>query len=227
MEKIQRKTSSDIVYENLKEQIVTLDIPPNSHLSEIKIAEDHHVSRTIIRQCLTRLQIEGLLIKRSNGRVYTLDLSKDDAINIYNVRSVLEGLVAKEATAKITDEGLADLQVIIEAIKAAIKENNYYDIINHGFNFHYKLYEISQNDIAVSFLNKLRPLIERYRHLTDFKYERHINNSPLEEHIKLYELIKNGEEEKVEKEMIAHVNKSLEYVLLAIESHENKNSLSE
>lgn len=222
METFKRKTSSDIVYDNLKKQIVTLEIPPHFHLSEMKIADDHEVSRTIIRQCLSRLQVEGLLIKRRNGRVYTLDISKDDAINIYNVRSVLEGLVAKEATNKITQAGLNDLEVIIESIKDAILDKNDEAIINYGFYFHYKLYEISKNDIAVNFLNRLRPLIERYRYLTDFQYERHINHSPLEEHIKLFELIRQRKESEVELEMIKHVNNSLEYVLLAIDAYKKR-----
>ncbi|MBQ8624941.1 MAG: GntR family transcriptional regulator, partial [Agathobacter sp.] len=53
--------TSDGVYAELKEQILHLELPPGSSISEIETAEKYNISRTPVRDAFKRLEREGLL----------------------------------------------------------------------------------------------------------------------------------------------------------------------
>ena len=55
-----RRKVTDWVYEELKEAIVSLRLPPGQPLREAALAEQLGVSKTPIREALSRLQQEGL-----------------------------------------------------------------------------------------------------------------------------------------------------------------------
>ena len=75
--------TSDGVYEQLKEQILHLELPPGSTISEIDTAEKYNISRTPVRDAFKRLEREGLLeIRPHIGTFISL-------IDLYAVSDVL------------------------------------------------------------------------------------------------------------------------------------------
>lgn len=69
------KPSRQEIHEELREQILLLDLPPGSRLREERLAAHFGVSRTPIRQVLDRLEFEGLVEQgdRRGARVSSLD----------------------------------------------------------------------------------------------------------------------------------------------------------
>ena len=53
--------TSDGVYEQLKEQILHLELAPGTAISEIDTASKYHISRTPVRDVFKALEAEGLL----------------------------------------------------------------------------------------------------------------------------------------------------------------------
>ncbi|MCR1288033.1 GntR family transcriptional regulator [Shouchella clausii] len=72
-----RYSTTDFVYETIKEQIMTLVLPPGSTISEKDIAEELEVSRTPVRESFLRLSEDDLLdIRPQRGSFVTkIDLS--------------------------------------------------------------------------------------------------------------------------------------------------------
>ncbi|GEN81877.1 GntR family transcriptional regulator [Sporosarcina luteola] len=205
-----RRSTSDFVYDEMKNKIVQLEYEPNERLVEDVLASAFEVSRTPLRQAIARLEIEKLVIRKRNGRIYVASLSIEEAIEIYKVREVLEGLVAKEATLNMTPDILAKLEDTLSLIDRAYEEDRNADAIKYGFEFHHLLYKPSNNPTAVHFLNQIKNRIERYRQIGESKQFRYLHHLPNKEHYELFNLIKEGDENKVEAEMRVHIRRSLE-----------------
>jgi GntR family transcriptional regulator of vanillate catabolism len=98
--------TSRIVYQ-LSQLIIRGELNPGEKLAEIPLAERFGVSRTPVRQALTVLEKEGLLIRGNSGRSYVVRrFSLEEILNAIEVRSVLEGLAAREVAQKRTPRGL-------------------------------------------------------------------------------------------------------------------------
>lgn len=212
-----RRSMSDYIYEELRSKIVHNLFKPDDRLVEEKLAKLFEVSRTPLRQALDRLEFEKLVIKKKNGRIYVSPLSIEEAIEIYQVREVLEGLVAKEATKKITAASLTKMEDVLILSDRAYEESRNNDAIVYGFQFHNLLYELSANRTAIEFLKQIRNRIERYRQIGEYKHSRYINHLPNKEHHQILELIRNEDEKEVEVAMRSHIQKSLNTTIESIQ----------
>ncbi len=77
-DEIARQSSGQKVYSLLREQILNLDLPPNTELDEVQFSRELGVSRTPIREALIRLASDSLVVLAPNrgARVAPLDLDQ-------------------------------------------------------------------------------------------------------------------------------------------------------
>lgn len=99
---VARRSRSDEVYEQLKRDIADFKLVPGDRFTENSVTERLDVSRTPVRQALTRLQQEGYVevMFRSGWRVLPFDFAKFE--QLYDLRMVLETTAAH----RLCDEGL-------------------------------------------------------------------------------------------------------------------------
>src|SRR3954454_16673108 len=93
-----RLSTKDIVYFEIKKRIIESVLKPNQPINEENLASELQISRTPIREALQRLEIEELIIRQSNGRLRVAPISVQEAEEIFHIRSLLEGLVTRDAT---------------------------------------------------------------------------------------------------------------------------------
>ncbi|CAN5320689.1 GntR family transcriptional regulator [soil metagenome] len=97
----------------LRKGIEDGSLPPGKHLNQEDLAAAAGISRTPIRQALITIAHEGLLEESTQGfRVVQLDVM--EAIDMFEVRAALEGVVARLAAKRATPEGLARLRRVAE-----------------------------------------------------------------------------------------------------------------
>ena len=96
---------ADQVFEQLERDILTGKYPQGEVLSEMRLSSELGVSRTPIREAIRRLEQEHILEDTSRGLV-VVGISRQDMLDIYEIRRQLEGLAAKRAAASVTDDGL-------------------------------------------------------------------------------------------------------------------------
>ncbi|MBT9136221.1 MAG: HTH-type transcriptional repressor RspR [Firmicutes bacterium] len=104
----------DLVYESLRSAIMKGHLEAGERLVESEIAERLQVSRTPVREALRMLEKDGIATSVPRRGTVVVGLKLEDAIEIYSILSVLEGLVAKLAAEHITQ---ADLQ-LLQQLKA-------------------------------------------------------------------------------------------------------------
>jgi DNA-binding GntR family transcriptional regulator len=204
-----RRKTSDYIYAEIKRRIIELEYEPNEHLSEEFLAKAFDVSRTPLREALYRLGMERLVVKQSTGRIVVTRLTISEAEEIYQVREVLEGLVAREAALKMTPVLLTRLEETMHLMEAAADSSRYTDVIRYGSEFHQVLYEPSGNETAIHFLDQLRSRIERYRRIGGYKHPDYTAKFPVDEHRHILSLIQNKDADGTEQAMRMHIRRSL------------------
>ena len=84
----------EIVYEELKRQILVGEIAPGTRMMEVELAEEMGVSRTPIREAIRKLEKEGLVTIEPRRGAYASEISVKDMVDVLEVRQDLEGMAA-------------------------------------------------------------------------------------------------------------------------------------
>jgi DNA-binding GntR family transcriptional regulator len=107
-----RRKVTDWVYEELKSAIVDLRLAPGEPLREATLAERLGVSKTPIREALTRLEQEGLVETTSFKGAVVTKYSRQDLIEIYELRELLENAAARAAAQSMAEQDRVHLDRI-------------------------------------------------------------------------------------------------------------------
>lgn len=103
----------DKVYDALKRAIMTMDIyseNSDTRLDERRLAEELGVSRTPIREALSRLEQEGLVRMKSRRGTFVLRKSKPEILQIIDVWGALESLAARLGCEHASDDEIGGLR---------------------------------------------------------------------------------------------------------------------
>src|SRR5207237_3014802 len=104
------------VYDHLREQILSGKLEPGAELAEVALSEQLGVSRGPIREAIGRLAAEGLVTVRPRRGAVVRSLSKDEFLELYQVREALEMMAVRLAVPKLEAEGIAELEELIAAM---------------------------------------------------------------------------------------------------------------
>ncbi len=98
------------VYQHVLTAIRTGRYAPGQRLVAEEVALETGTSRMPVREALRRLATEGLVLLRPNRGCVVSGLSLDEIFEVFEMRSVLEGLAARLAVPRLTPDALAELQ---------------------------------------------------------------------------------------------------------------------
>ena len=118
------------VFHTLREEILSGKYQKDEELKEKTIGEELGVSRTPVREALRQLELEGLVTIIPNRGAFVEGISKDDIQDIYEIRSLLEGLCAKKAVTGITDKELEELEENLYLTEFHIQKEHFEQILN-------------------------------------------------------------------------------------------------
>jgi DNA-binding GntR family transcriptional regulator len=107
---------------------------PNEHLKEIRLAETYSVNRMIIRQVLSQLATEGLVVIEPYKGASVAVVTIDQIYETFSVVAMLEGFSAKLAVKNITDNDIKRLSTLLEKQKKIEEgETQYWHSLNYEF----------------------------------------------------------------------------------------------
>ncbi len=99
------------------ERIRSRELKPGTRIREEEVAEMLGVSRTPVREALTRLQARGLVVSSQNG-LSLAEFSRAQIMELYALRAVLEGASARFAAENATQHDLAELDLLCGRFQA-------------------------------------------------------------------------------------------------------------
>lgn len=107
---------SEEICNQLREAILGGQFQPGERLGEESLAVAMGVSRGPIREALTQLEREGLVIKERNRGAFVARLSRQDLEEVYSLRLALESLAVKLAIQHADPAELDEMQKIVNSM---------------------------------------------------------------------------------------------------------------
>lgn len=181
------------IRELLEDAIVNGEYSPGDKLDPLELSQQFNCSRTPIREALQALEHSGLVEIRAKRGTFVTLLSLADLIERFQVMAELEGMAARLATRSVTTELLEHIdraRVQCEEFEAIGDADGYY---RANATFHAHIYDASVNTFLVSTLLQMRRSLQPYRRI-QLRAPNRMRRS-LKEHDKIYDAIRNGEED--------------------------------
>lgn len=141
---------------DIRRAIVGGDFAPNQRLVEADLSSQFGASRNAVRTALFELANEGLVerVQHRGARVRAVTVA--EAVEISEVRMVVEGLCAAKAAEHVTDEEVAELRALGEAMRTAVADGHVMSYSELNQTLHRRILEISRQATAAGVLERLR-----------------------------------------------------------------------
>ena len=193
---------ADVVFDKIEREILNGTFARGEIVSELKLCAMLGVSRTPIREALTRLRQEGLVEESGKG-ARVIGITKNDIIDIYDVRVRIEGLAASRCAENMNGERLKKLKENLDLQQFYTEKGSADAIKNLDSEFHKLIYAYTDSAILESLLSELHRKAQRFRKVSVENSERAI--AAVKEHIEIYEAIKQKNAKQAERLMIDHI----------------------
>jgi len=181
------KPLREVVFDTLRDAIISGILRPGERLMEIQLAEELGVSRTPIRETIRKLELEGFVVMVPRKGAYVAGISLKNIADVFEVRASLEALAAGLAAERITDEELEELERILVKKAEYLEKGSLHEFVNSDTEFHDTLYRTSRNKRLVQILSNLQDEIHRFRSVSlAFPGRMH---EALDEHRKIVEAV--------------------------------------
>ena len=188
------------VFSKIREDILSGKYKDHEELKEVAIGEELGVSRTPVREAFRQLELEGLIQIIPNRGAYVTGISAKDVQDIYMIRSRLEGLCARWATAHITPEQLDEMEENVYLAEFHAGKGHMDQIAELDNRFHQILYEACDSKMLEHLLMDYHQYVQSVRQKTLSNIER--STASNKEHRAIMEAIKAGNADLAEK--LAH-----------------------
>ena len=197
------KSLEESVYLVLEEEILNGTLKKGDALTETALSSRLGVSRTPLRAALHTLAEEGLIEMRANRSAAVVGVSHDDLVNIYKIRTALEGLAASEAAERATEEDIAALRESVELSEFYLARRDLDKLKELDSEFHNIIYRATANRHLSHILSDLHRKIKSYRRLSLSVSER-IEKS-VSEHREILTAIEKKDKALAERLTVEHI----------------------
>lgn len=196
---------ADQIFEQLEHDILTGKYPRGEVLSELRLSSELGVSRTPVREAIRRLEQENILEDTGRGAV-VVGISREDMMDMYDMRLNIEGMSARRAARNISPEELAEMREVVELQRFYIDKSdgdNSDQIKNLDSQFHELLYKSSGSKAFYDTLSSMHKKMTKFRKASVSNHSRAVR--ALEEHVAIMEALSSHDEELAEKLTLRHV----------------------
>ena len=155
--------SKPAVTEALRAAILTGEYAPRQRLVEIDLCERFATSRFILRAALQELSAQGLVEFQRNRGARVRDVSLDEAIEITEVRILLEGHLAARAAERVSRAEIAMLRGVVKDMRAAVERSELLAYSDLNARLHASIRDIAAHETASRLLRQLRDQTVRHQ----------------------------------------------------------------
>lgn len=206
---LEKKRYSDHIIELIQTKIIKENLKIGTRLpSEIELAQEFNVSRSVVREALRILEISGLVnIKKGPaGGIFVSNVYhkpiKDTLSNmilsgelktdhLFDARMLIEPHIAREAAQNATEEDLNAIQKVMDDSEAHFDDP--VRLRRNNLDFHLLLARASRNPVLYLLLESVFELmVERFLDFWDLSFEQHF----FEIHKNIFQVIKEKKPDK-------------------------------
>jgi DNA-binding GntR family transcriptional regulator len=168
----ERRRASERALADLREAILAGDLAAGAHLGEVELADRLGLSRTPVREALTRLAAEGLVELEAHRGARVTSFSPEDLHGIFDVRLALEPRATARAAAHATAADLDALEALAArmlAVGAPGPDQDLDALVDLNRDFHARLLDLARaSALAGALANVVHtPVVTRTFHAYD------------------------------------------------------------
>lgn len=210
----------DVVFNTLRQQILTGELKPGERLMEIHLANKLGVSRTPIREAIRKLELEGLVIMIPRRGAEVAQITWKNLKDVLEVRRALDVLAIELSCDRITKEEQTELQEACKNFEEATKTADVRGIAEADVKFHDIIVKSTRNDRLIQLVNNLSEQMYRYR----FEYLKDISShaSLVAEHNKICQSIINKEVNSAVEAVKIHVDNQEAAIITSLQLEKRK-----
>ena len=149
--------------DKLRMAIYRGELAPGQRLVESELAQKYDTSRGAVREALALLQNEGLVTRQRNRSAWVRPITIEEAIEILEVRGVVEGMCAAKAATNATADDHRVLRALADEMIEAVKNGDVLTDSRVSDQMHAKIREIAGQQTAASIIDRLRYQGVRYQ----------------------------------------------------------------
>lgn len=200
----------------LREAILTGELPPGTRLNQVQLASQLGISRTPLREALMKLEQEGLIELLPVGGLRVKVLALDEAVELYDIREVLDGLAARLAAQRIAEAESRDLARYVSRMEQCLASQDAHRWFVAHVAFHDTIFRASGNGRLQGLSSVVRLSIQHFHPLLLTTANRLTN--AYREHREICEAIARHDGEAAERLARAHIASAKGIVLQAMAS---------
>lgn len=208
------RTMSELIYNELKESIISHKLKANQRINEKEISEYFHVSRTPVREAVLRLAAEGFVQIDSYRRATVKELSFRELSEILLVLGALDRLAIGLALDHLTPKAINKLENINAKMEKACNLENLEKYMDLNRDFHNELWKYVPNQFLQEMLYIVRDKKQRYQYarLQAYKIPGFLKES-IAQHRQMMNMIKAGDKKGLQEMIVSHRNLIIESAL--------------
>jgi DNA-binding GntR family transcriptional regulator len=196
-------STTDQIVEAVTSAIVERRLMPGTKLVEQQIADVFAVSRTVVRQALNQLSRSRLVTLLPARGAFVATLSGEEARQVFELRRLVEGGMARELAARITDAQIAELRAHLQDEQAAVKRGDVSGRTRLLADFHVVLARLLGNEVLAELI---ADLLSRSQ-LVQLMYQSgHSAEHSQSEHIEIVEALARRDGRAAAKLMEQHIS---------------------
>ena len=214
----------DVVFNTLRQEILTGKMKPGERLMEIHLANKLGVSRTPIREAIRKLELEGLVIMIPRRGAEVAQITWKNLKDVLEVRRALDVLAIELACERMTQEAVSALGKACEEFEAATKTQDTRKIAEADVALHDIIVVSTGNNRLIQLVNNLAEQMYRYR----FEYLKDASQHQklVWEHKEIYQSICRQDKAAAADLVKKHIDNQEEAIIhqLCLEKEEKKHN---
>ena len=162
---LQSSSLTSVVQQEIERRIVQGELAPGDKLNEAALAEALGVSRGPVREAFRVLEEAGLVRQEKNRGVFVRHIPLDEALEIFELRAMMDEAVGRQLAAHISAEQLRQVRSRVDAMERAVKagDADSYHLLN--LEFHDTLVAFAGNRKLTALYRRLINQLSLYRRL--------------------------------------------------------------
>lgn len=148
-------TKSEYVARRLREMVISGEMPPGTKVRQQQVAEQFNVSPTPVREAIRQLEAEGYFESAPHVSARVAYFDHDALDEVYQVRALLEGRLAREAVRHMTPEVLERLRTLSAEFEDAVTRGDTVAERRTNYRFHSLVWQTAGQPVTLSLVESL------------------------------------------------------------------------
>jgi GntR family transcriptional regulator, rspAB operon transcriptional repressor len=220
IQKVKNSSSlSDVAYDAIRKAITSGSYQPGDQLKQLDLAAELDVSQRTIREALTRLVSDGLVIQKPYKGFMVISISQEEQKEIYKLRAALEGLAMQDAANCISDADLKHMLDLLPFTAPGETEESIPLAREINREFHMIPVLATHQNLLIKILDQIWDLVLTYYSKTDENpsgiYQS--RNDDVADHRQILEALEAHDGQRAQEAMTRHIENNLETLIKRLE----------